>query len=88
MKTPKEKAEILIRTFRVYADMCRYDEKEQQIVKNDSYWHKSTVKCALCAVEEIINDYESIYSGRAQTSGITRQKIAYWNNVKDELIKI
>ena len=68
--TPKEKAEELILKFEQYSDSA--DE------------HGFAIKCAIIAVDEILNEYKS-YN---QSAIIYDDALIYWQEVKQEIEKL
>jgi hypothetical protein len=76
--TPKEKAKELVDKM--------YDSMD---IQDGNLW-QSTKQCALIAVEQIIDEYQSI-SDLESTLVVNQQvmsivdKIVYWNEVKQEI---
>jgi hypothetical protein len=73
--TPKEKAEELINKFRLHSRYwdCRNDEPLEE---------NHAKQCALIAVDEIINDYNTF------PNSFKSKHTSYWEEVKNEIEKL
>jgi len=76
--TPKEKAKELIQKYNELPEECSCYEYMCICFRMGDYYAK---KCALIAVEEILNNKSFLIS-------ITLQDINYWQEVKQEIEKL
>jgi len=72
--TPEEKANRLVEHF-IQSTRNRYDRKSMSMVR--------AIQCAEICVEEIINQHDEFGH-----FGLKANKEWYWNQVKQELIKL
>ena len=88
--TPKEKAKELINIFREFADGTD-PETEYSIRYSPNIEKENGKKCALKAVDEILNSFSNIFDDSVIESskvGGYRNMKKYWQEVKQELEKL
>jgi hypothetical protein len=74
--TPKEKANELFYKM----DMIIYTDQDN--------WKQQCKKCALIAVDEILNDYSYMQNVRNANSNQIHSQRVYWQEVKQEIEKL
>ena len=75
--TPKEKAKELV------------DKYKEHIIETDDYFINSGAKkCALIAVDEMLNDYSYMQNVRNANSNQIHSRRVYWQEVKQEIKNI
>jgi hypothetical protein len=88
--TPKEKAKELINIFREFADGTD-PETEYSIRYSSNIEKENGKKCALKAVDEILNSFSNIFDDSVIESskvGGYRNMKKYWQEVKQEIEKL
>lgn len=87
--TPKEKAKELVHSF--YYALPNNGSTEG--INSTTRRYQEGIRCALISVEQILDEYQSI-SDLESTLVVNGQvmsivdKIVYWNEVKQEIIKL